>query len=649
MSYFLENCESPRPLFLKDEMRRSNELNTRSEEAAAARSVQIATLMSALEQERRQSAFLQRQLEVREAEREARSALQSRIEELECVLQSQSASLRRAGEKICECDTRSEEAAAAQSVQIASVMSALEQERRLSARLQRQLESQSASLRRAEESASLASRENQASAEAQAARIAELESELELEEKAEAGAREVREAESEARSAALQSRIEELESTLHSKEEQIVCVGEKICECDTQSEEAAAARSVQIASVMSALEQERRLSARLQRQLESQSASLRRAEESASLASRENQASAEAQAARIAELESELELEEKAEAGAREVREAESEARSAALQSRIEELESALHSKEEQIVCVGEKICELNTRSEEAAAAQSVQIASVMSALEQERRLSARLQRQLEFTGVCLAAACPSNAPRDMDKGQVKCGIDGDNTHAAISQQITQQEIAAKDITKECETHNHGISGKGDKRPQKSQRGSTLDADGECTAAQELMESKACTHNLHATMKSEFVPHTEIRRRTKKLVEGDVVDIDWQEGEDSGRWLGTIVRRTAVGTPAKVEYFAEFCQRHKHWHQWAVAKQEDGEYDLPYRPITYKKMGVLSSSEAGAIEVTPRCSSMDDDEDSSLIEDPPSRCKCGGLIDEDGDCESAVCPYQTKK
>ena len=161
----------------------------------------------------------------------------------------------------------------------------------------------------------------------------------------------MREAESEARSAVLQSRIEELEFTLHSKEEQIVCAGEKICELNTRSEEAAAAQSVQIASVMSALEQERRQSARL-RQLESQSASVRRAG-STVMASTSADAQAAEIRARIADLEPELQAKAEAAVGeakelVRQEREAESEARTA-LQSRIEELECALHSNEEQI------------------------------------------------------------------------------------------------------------------------------------------------------------------------------------------------------------------------------------------------------------------------------------------------------------
>ena len=382
-------------------------------------SVQIASVMSALEQERRMSARLQRQLE-------SQSASSRRAEE-SAVMASTSADAQAAEMRARNAYLESKLGIAESAAREAKEQREAESEARtaLQSRIQElecALESQSASLRRAEESAVMASTSADAQAAEMRARNAYLESKLGIAESAAREAKEQREAESEARTA-LQSRIQELECA------------------HTRSEETAAAQSVQIASVMSALEQERRLSARHR---ESQSASLRRAEESTVMASTSAEAQATEMRARIADLESELRG--KAE------HEAESEARSGALQSCIEELECALESQsaslrraEESAVMAStsadaqaaemrarnaylesklgiaesaareakeqreaeseartalqSRIQELecaHTRSEEAAAAQSVQIASVMSTLEQERRLSVRVQRQLE-------------------------------------------------------------------------------------------------------------------------------------------------------------------------------------------------------------------------------------------------------------
>ena len=127
------------------------------------------------------------------------------------------------------------------------------------------------------------------------------------------------------------------------------------------------------------------------------------------------------------------------------------------------------------------------------------------------------------------------------------------------------------------------------------------------------------------TQPSAYLTHTEVKRLARTLQTGDPIYVKWKTGNETGEWIGLITKTSTTYSPAKVVYFGEFCDTHQTWHKWQLPTGDDREeeYDLPFSPIKYVEIRTLDDNEYTNIDITPRCTTIDKDDDEEP--EPPAK------------------------
>ena len=182
-------------------------------------------------------------------------------------------------------------------------------------------------------------------------------------------------------------------------------------------------------------------------------------------------------------------------------------------------------------------------------------------------------------------------------------------------------------VTEGTQTHTQEACADG-RRPRSDEQPEQQCAQDETAQTQERVDAHSVTEETH-------VSYIESRYTRETDDDDDLLNEASPSAPNDDETVEEVVRRYIQHT-SKASAKAITSERHHHTNSETTTHTTEE-----------------TESQAESSEVLPIQASRSQQSQKSCNTRRKNkkrpRCKCGGLIDENGDCESAVCPYQTKK